>query len=535
MYRRARVITFGDWRGVNNTQDPALIRDNELQSCVNFYVSNTGRLVARPGFIKLFDTPAEVVGIAKFQGDFYVACKDGKVYKWDGSSLSEIGEHEGRDVYFQVALGKLWIADGGKLKYWDGSTFGTIDDFLYHDELVGTGNGTTKSYAYSTSEVPVSPNSVKVKYTIQGTQYEAVDDGEGNISGTFLSGTVAYDTGAVNLNFDTAPDNGTEIRIIYSCSDVLDVKADFIEFRQERIWLAKGDSLYYSEIRDPSRWGFIKVASKDESDISAIAQLYDKLIVFKEGKDRGIYALSGNSEETFVVGLIAKGVSAKNREIVSVLGDLYFLDGSQLYSLKTIVEYGDIKPIQINQKFLIEDNDYILIPIPIANVIFGFAGYSGFTFTPTRKAFTSLASQEKITSALVVENEVYLGGENAVFKFADVNTDNGKDVYYKLSTKVINSGGFRRVLLKRFSLYGAGIDNAEILLSVFRRNTGYNLAVLSLPKVARYGIAVWDSDKWSNPSVFFKPLRQLIGGDYIYFIITSKNRFVLDSFSLEVS
>ncbi|EDP74402.1 hypothetical protein [Hydrogenivirga sp. 128-5-R1-1] len=421
MYKKGKVITFVDWQGVNNTQDPALIADNELQECVNLYVSNTGRLISRPGFTKVFDTPAKVLAISKFKNDLYVACDDGGVYKWDGTALNQIGTHDNLgDVYMQVAFEKLWIADGGKLKYYDGTNFGTIDDLIYFTENIGSGNGTTTSYSYTTKNIPVSPTSVSITYTVGGVLYTAVDDGRGSISGTNLTGTIAYDTGVISLTFSTVPDNATPIDIKYSISDVLDVVADFIEFRQERLWLAKGDSLYYSGIRDTAKWGFIKVGSKDESDISAIDQIYDRLVIFKEGKDRGIFALSGNSEADFAVSLITKGVSTKGRNKVSILGDLYFLDGVQLYSLKTVVEYGDIKPIQINQRFLIKDGSYSLIPVPVENVIFAFARFSGFAYNPNRNAFTSLATQEEITTAEVIENQIYLGGVNALFKMDNV-------------------------------------------------------------------------------------------------------------------
>lgn len=537
MYKKSKVITFSDWRGVNNTQDASLIADNELQECVNFYVSNTGRLIARPGLTKIADTPAPVKDITKFNGELYIACDDGKVYRIeDVSTLTEIGSHSGGDVYLTVALNKLWVVDGDTPKYYDGTTYGDLNDFLYTTEVVGTSDGSSTSYNYTTKNLPVSPNSVSISYTINGTVYTATDDGKGNITGTDLTGTVAYDTGAVSLTFSTAPDSGTDINITYSSSDVLEVKGDFVEFRQERLWLAKGDTLYFSEIRDPSRWGFIKVASKDESDISAIAQLYDRLIIFKEGKDRGIYALSGNSDADFIVTLITKGVSTKNRAKVDLLGDLYFLDGGQLYSLRTVVEYGDIKPIQINQKFFIrEDGNFHIAAIPVANVLFGVESYSGFSFTPTRDAFTSLVFQEEITCLRVIENTVYAGGVNGLYKFDDVGSDNGKEVIYILKPKIINLGGFRRVLIKRLSLYASGIDDATIEVNVFKRDRGYNLTSLVIPKTSRWDEAIWDADKWSNPSLFYHPVRQVVGSEYVYFFFVSKGRTVIDAIAVEVA
>ena len=81
-------------------------------------------------------------------------------------------------------------------------------------------DGTTTSYSGTVKDVPIdkTTDNVYVHYTIGGTEYTAQDDGNGNISGTDVSGTIDYDTGDVSLTFTTAPDNGTEIRVEYISS-----------------------------------------------------------------------------------------------------------------------------------------------------------------------------------------------------------------------------------------------------------------------------------------------------------------------------
>lgn len=83
-------------------------------------------------------------------------------------------------------------------------------------ESIGTGDGSTTSFSHTTANLPVEPKSVSVKYTISGTSYTGTDDGEGNITGTDLTGTINYDTGDVSLTFSSAPDNGTAITMDYS-------------------------------------------------------------------------------------------------------------------------------------------------------------------------------------------------------------------------------------------------------------------------------------------------------------------------------
>ncbi|RKY29856.1 MAG: hypothetical protein DRP74_08105 [Candidatus Omnitrophota bacterium] len=83
------------------------------------------------------------------------------------------------------------------------------------NELIGTGDGTTTTFNYTASYLPIKKNSISIIYTIGGITYTATDDGAGTISGTNCSGTVNYDTGAISLTFTTAPDNGTNIEMDY--------------------------------------------------------------------------------------------------------------------------------------------------------------------------------------------------------------------------------------------------------------------------------------------------------------------------------
>lgn len=59
-------------------------------------------------------------------------------------------------------------------------------------------------------------SSIQLSYTIGGTVYSGQDDLSGNITGTDLSGTVDYPTGAIDLTYTTAPDNTTAITMDYS-------------------------------------------------------------------------------------------------------------------------------------------------------------------------------------------------------------------------------------------------------------------------------------------------------------------------------
>ncbi len=536
MKKKSKVISFTEFTGVANTRDPAVLPDGLLQDCVNFYVDDSKVLIGRAGLQKVVDTPAKVLDIAKYKDKLYISCADGNIYELNGTTLTAIGTHANTgQVFSTTAMGKLWFADGGTPKYWDGTTFGELTDFIYKTETIATGDGTTTSFSYITKEYPITTNSITVSYTISGTQYTATDDGQGNITGTNLTGTVLYNSGDVNLSFSTAPDSGTDITITYSTSEVLDPQGDFVEFRQERLWFAKGDTLYFSEIRDPSNWGFIKVASQDESDISAIDQLYDKLIIFKEGKDRAIYGLSGNSNADFTVSLIAKGISTTKRAIAQVSGDLIFIDGDSLYTLKSVLQYGDVKPAKINQLYTFERGDWVLFQVPTKNVVFACRGNDGFSVNASNLAFTSLYFGVPFYCHLTDVEDVYVGGDNAVYVFANTSTDDGAEIVYSLKTRLVNMGGFKNLLLKAFSMYALGLSDAQVDIFVLWQGKAGQIGSVSVPQVALWDVALWDSAKWSEPSLFMHAIRQILYEEYFYIKLLVQGRVVISGLMLEVA
>lgn len=83
------------------------------------------------------------------------------------------------------------------------------------NEVVGTGNGTTKNFNYTIINKPIGVYSITINYRINNTNYTAYDNGNGAISGTGLSGTINYTTGNLSLTFSAAPDNGSNITINY--------------------------------------------------------------------------------------------------------------------------------------------------------------------------------------------------------------------------------------------------------------------------------------------------------------------------------
>lgn len=99
-------------------------------------------------------------------------------------------------------------------------------------ESVGTGNGTTVTFTHTMANIPVLAGSVSVTAgSVTGT-----DNGSGTISGTGISGTINYATGALSVTFTTAPASGTAVTTSYSyapqvaAADTLASHAGWTEF-----------------------------------------------------------------------------------------------------------------------------------------------------------------------------------------------------------------------------------------------------------------------------------------------------------------
>jgi hypothetical protein len=80
------------------------------------------------------------------------------------------------------------------------------------DELLGTGDGSNKTFSGTLAFKTVTARSVNV---ILAGSVVATDDGAGNIVGTGVTGTIDYDTGDISVTFDTAPPSGARISVNY--------------------------------------------------------------------------------------------------------------------------------------------------------------------------------------------------------------------------------------------------------------------------------------------------------------------------------
>ncbi len=530
---RSKLLAYSDFVGVVNEREPSSLDLKELVDCNNLYVTPYGSLKARPGLEKI----AELAG-ADFKAIGYYSVRD-RLYLASGTTLyeldpstgnfSNIGTLNSAECTFVEAFGKLWIADGGKLKYVDSAgNFGNVDDFVWFTETIATGNGSTTSFNATLSELPVTPNSVTVSYTVGGTQYQATDDGEGNINGTHLIGTINYTTGEISLTFTTAPDNGTPIDVTYSASQVLDVRAEDIEFKDERLYVSYGTDIYISEVRDPSRWEFISINKQDGADITAIHRYYDKLVIFKGYPYPAIYVLSGYRVSTFTVSRVSRFVSCNDKySVIAFKGDLFFIWGKRVYSLTRVMSYGDVEPQSLTQHFNPADTtsqSRFAIALPEEGVIWflGRTDARSFSFTPQRSACAFLSFGAPVRCGVNVKDDVYLAGGDGVYRLSPFGTDDGNDVIYQVRFAWTGSA-MTFMLAKRFALNVKAIESGTLHLY----HEGKQVAIFNMTSPALWDYAIWDSANWG--ASYLEPLqkRQVIHERFLKLMLTATKRFEL--------
>lgn len=87
-----------------------------------------------------------------------------------------------------------------------------------YKEVIGTGDGTTRRFTGTLSNLPVDPFSVKV---FVGTPFqEALDDGVGNLFGTnvdpFGANAINYEDGTIDVTFKQPPGVAQSVTVIYA-------------------------------------------------------------------------------------------------------------------------------------------------------------------------------------------------------------------------------------------------------------------------------------------------------------------------------
>jgi len=189
-----------------------------------------------------------------------------------------------------------------------------------YTETAAAGDGSTTSFSYTLSNVPVEKGSVSITYTINSTSYTAIDDGKGNISGPHLTGSINYQTGELSLTFDTAPDSGTDISCQYvkSCAtwsgNVATIElADQVPYNYSASNTTAGVCLSLGDLK-PELKDVTVTSSSGTFDDSQVA--LDNMSVYDEWtitfQDSTTFTVSGNYEGNLPNGSINSDYSPIN-------------------------------------------------------------------------------------------------------------------------------------------------------------------------------------------------------------------------------
>ncbi|MEK7485517.1 MAG: hypothetical protein AABZ60_14425, partial [Planctomycetota bacterium] len=84
-------------------------------------------------------------------------------------------------------------------------------------EIVGTGDGAETVFSATLANVTIAKGQVRIKFKIAGVIYWVWDDGNGAfLHAEITTGTIDYDTGDINLEFENPIDNAYDIDVLYT-------------------------------------------------------------------------------------------------------------------------------------------------------------------------------------------------------------------------------------------------------------------------------------------------------------------------------
>jgi hypothetical protein len=219
----------------------------------------------------------------------------------------------------------------------NGAVMATVGQFLMVGDICGAqqftniavGDGASLTF-FGTLPAPVYPTSI----TVSAGAVTGTDDGNGNITGTGVTGTIAYDSGQIGLNFSVAPGIGVAINANSS-----------IAYRARLQW---------SAIDNPQSWptpltNAALAAQSGQQDqeyaygpIMFIAGYPLYGVIFQRNAIARASYIGGNvvfSWQTFSrnLGLLTKGAAVQVAANTYFLSDqgFFYTDGASVYPIGT--------------------------------------------------------------------------------------------------------------------------------------------------------------------------------------------------------
>lgn len=304
--------TISQFLGINED----LSGETELQlgespDSLNFRVTDNYKLAKREGYTQLFAS----LGAYAIKGMWYgkiggayhfLFAANGNIYEHDLSAgtNTSIGTLTNAVTFFFAFNNKVYMLNGSEYKYWDGTTFGTVEGYI---PLVATatppsGGGTTNesiNQLTGKKHQTFSGDNTATVYQLAETSVDSID--QVYVGGTLQTVTTDYtvDTTAGTVTFTSAPATGVDNVDIYWTKANNDrtaitenTRAMFYGGKNDTRIFFYGDGsneYYFTGLADgvPSA-EYIPVnnyrkISSDEFQVTDIVRQYDRQIIFTDG------------------------------------------------------------------------------------------------------------------------------------------------------------------------------------------------------------------------------------------------------------
>lgn len=286
-----------------------------------------------------------------------------------------------------------------------------------------------------------------LQYNSTGTTWTA-------ITGTFTAADWDY----TNFNDKLILTNGTDEVKVWNGSALSDLNAadapqgKYITNDTNRVWIALGDTLYWSAFLDETDWttaedsGSVQYYTPRGGDITAIKRYYDRITLFKKDS---MAEIQGRSFFNFQLVEISNDIGCVSFKTLVEVGDtLFWLGQNDVYA------YSGGKPRPIGQRIRSYLNDintthlskccagtdglrYYLCLVTGANT----EPNIRFVYDPRYDVWLINALSEDFRYWAQLNNVTYVGDDaGQTFQAFDGTDDDGTAITWSITSKAFNDG-----------------------------------------------------------------------------------------------
>lgn len=552
-------------KGIDYASPLTDINKERVKDAVNWWVSPEGKLEVRPGSTAICTNtaPAKIVGMGYYStGDKLLLASNRHIYSVAraGGAPTDLGASKAATVstpvVFAPFLGKVYIASGGTIQVYDGTT---LADVTADENGLAVPSGTSlcvwmnrlwaiaESKAnHSGAEDPTDWGRDPLADIIQVTN-EAVGTGDGSNPTFNLDHFPVYDRENATVTVGGVEQTYTTDYTIDATTGVMTFEAGHIPGSGAAVVAT------YQYDCEENRGGTLNGASfnvdrLDGDEFSGMAPYFDSLFLFKQGNRNTVHKVTGTSPP-FVRHQAAQGLSAVNPSaIIPADSDVLFAGTDGIYSLRIVDQLGNVASMPVSET---------INPAYSADEVYGgmYDPNSGYFFWFLDKGKLFLQDRKRkswwrwrfagieITAGISVDGYIYFGASNGQVYRLDETKSADNDIAYPKSivTKAYAVG-------KPSGRYHAGYVNLTVktitagALAIEVRDaygTDYIQTISPLtgnePLGAEWdGVGAWDDAAfaWDRPSVISRKVVVKKNLEDFQMQITTSGRIQLLAWSL---